>query len=105
MPKQLDNVSIICKANIYFDGKVTSHTILFPDGTKKSIGLLYTGAYTFNTEAPEKMEIIAGSCAVKIAGEQETKTYPAGTHFNVPEDSAFDIEIKEGIAEYVCSYL
>jgi hypothetical protein len=28
------DVTIIKKANVYFDGKVTSRTVIFPDGTK-----------------------------------------------------------------------
>ena len=47
--RQFDQVSVVCKANVYFDGKVVSHSILFPDGTKKSAGLIYPGQYTFNT--------------------------------------------------------
>jgi len=103
-PTQIDNATIVLKANIYFDGKVTSHTILLPDGTKKSVGLLYPGAYTFNTDAAERMDIIAGSCTVKLADDTETKTYTEGTHFNIPAQSSFDIQIESGITEYLCSY-
>ena len=104
-PEKFDGVSVVCKANIYFDGNVTSHTMHFPDGSTKSVGLMYAGTYTFNTEAAERMDIIAGTCMVKLAGEDETKSYQAGTHFDVSANSSFDIEIPDGIAEYVCSYL
>ena len=105
VPDQFDGVSVVCKANVYFDGKVVSHTIKFPDGSTKSTGLMYAGAYTFNTEAAERMDIIAGECKVKVAGEDETKTYAAGSSFEVRANSSFEIEIADGIAEYVCSYL
>ena len=62
VPSQFDNVSVVCKANVYFDGKVISHSVVFPDGTKKTLGLIYPGTYTFNTGAPECMEIVAGVC-------------------------------------------
>ena len=104
IPSQFDGVSVLCKANVYFDGKVTSHTILFPDGARKSIGLIYAGTFNFGTDAAERMDIIAGSCRVKIAGESEYKTYEAGSFFDVPAKSSFDIEIESGIAEYVCTY-
>ena len=29
-PQQFDQVSVVCKANVYFDGKVVSHTVLLP---------------------------------------------------------------------------
>ena len=103
-PAQFDGVSVVCKANIYFDGKVVSHTVQFCDGTKKTIGLIYPGSYTFNTGAPEKMEIIAGSCKAKLAGEEGPTAYPAGTFFDVPGNSSFDIAVEEGIAEYICSF-
>ncbi len=103
-PVQFDQVSVICKANVYFDGKVVSHAVIFHDGSKKTIGLIYAGSYTFNTCAAEKMEIIAGDCKVKIKGDSEWKSYSAGTAFCVPAESAFDISVEGGIAEYVCSY-
>jgi uncharacterized protein YaiE (UPF0345 family) len=104
VPSQFDGVSIVCKANVYFDGKVVSHSILFPDGTKKSTGLIYPGTYTFNTDAAERMDIIAGSCTAKVKGEAEATSYAAGTYFDVPAKSSFDITVEAGIAEYVCSF-
>jgi uncharacterized protein YaiE (UPF0345 family) len=101
---QFDHVSAVCKANVYFEGKVVSHTLLFPDGSRKSIGLIYPGQYTFNTGAPETMEIIAGACRVRIKGESEWTHYIAGTFFRVAANSAFDIAVETGIAEYICSF-
>lgn len=104
-PEQFDGVSVVCKANVYFDGKVVSHTIKFPDGSTKSVGVLYPGAFTFNTDLAERMDIIAGSCSVKVTGDDATSVYGAGSSFEVPANSSFEIEIADGIAEYVCSYL
>lgn len=104
VPNQFDSVSVVCKANVYFEGNVVSHSILFADGTKKSVGLIYAGTYTFNTDVAERMEIIAGSCRAKIAGGDEQKTYAAGSFFEVPAKSSFEIAIDSGITEYVCSY-
>ena len=102
--EQIGGVAVKLKANVYFDGKVVSHSILFPDGKKKTVGLIYPGSYHFNTDAPERMDIIAGSCRVKIAGDAAWKDFPAGTHFNVPGKSGFDIAVESGIAEYLCSF-
>ena len=102
---QFSNVTAVAKANVYFDGKVVSHTILFADGSKKTLGLIYAGSYHFGTDAAERMEITDGSCVVTLDGSKESKGYAAGTHFDVPAKSGFTIEVKSGIAQYVCSFL
>lgn len=104
MTEKFNNVSVLTKANVYFDGKVVSHTIHLNDGTKKTIGLIYPGSFHFNTAAPEGMEIIAGTCRTRLAGETEWRTVAAGQSFDVPGNSSFDIEVASGITEYVCSF-
>lgn len=103
-PQQIDNVSVPLKANVYFDGKVVSHTLLLAGNVKKTVGLIYPGTFTFNTGAPERMDIIAGTCTARLAGETEWKTYAAGSFFKVPGKSSFDIAVESGIAEYLCSF-
>jgi purine/pyrimidine-nucleoside phosphorylase len=105
MSVQFQNVTAVAKANVYFDGKVVSHSILFPDGSKKTIGLIYPGKFHFGTDKAERMEIIAGACTVKIDGQNATKDYAAGTAFDVPAKSGFDIEVTSGICEYICSFI
>ena len=70
---QFDNVSVIKKANIYFDGKCVSHTVVFVDGTKKTIGVIFPSSLTFNTGAPEVMELNAGKCRIRLAGQKVTQ--------------------------------
>jgi purine/pyrimidine-nucleoside phosphorylase len=103
-PKQFENVTAVCKANIYFDGKVVSHTLLLPGGKKTTLGLIFPGAFKFNTDAPERMDIVAGTCHVKLAGDAEWKTYGAGTFFKVPGKSHFEIAVDQGVAEYICTF-
>jgi purine/pyrimidine-nucleoside phosphorylase len=98
------NVTVVAKANVYFDGKVVSHTIKLGDGAKKTLGLIYEGEFHFGTDAPERMDITAGSCEVRLDGETSWKTYEGGSFFKVPGKSGFDIKVASGIAEYVCSY-
>lgn len=98
-------VTAVAKANVYFDGKVVSHTILFPDGSKKTLGLIYPGKYHFGTAAAERMEIVAGACSAKLDGQTAVTTHQAGTYFDVPANSGFDIEVAGGICEYICSFL
>jgi len=105
VPERFENVTAVCKANVYFEGKVISHTLWFPDGSRKTIGLIFPGAYTFNTDAPERMEIVAGACRVKVAGQKEWSSYSTGAYFDVPGKSAFEIAVDNGILEYVCSFM
>ena len=98
---QFDNVSVLKKSNVYFDGKCVSHTVLFPDGTRKTLGVIFPSTLTFNTGAPEIMELNAGSCRIRLNGQGEWKTYSAGQQFAVPGNSSFDIETLE-MLDYVC---
>jgi uncharacterized protein YaiE (UPF0345 family) len=102
--ERFDDVSVICKANVYFDGKVVSHTILFKDGGKKTVGLIYPGSFKFNTDAPERMEITVGNCRVRQAGEDQWESYAIGEFFMVRGKSFFEISVSEGILEYICSF-
>jgi len=103
-PERFDDVSVICKANLFSNGKVVSHTVLFKDGKKKTVGLIFPGYFKFDTDAPEKMEITVGNCRVRQAGEGQWKTYQAGTFFMVPGKSFFEISVDDGILEYICSF-
>ena len=99
---QFDNVSVIKKANVYFDGKCVSHTVILAGGVRKSVGVILPSTLTFNTDAPEHMEIIAGSGRYRLAGS-DWKTIRAGEGFDVPGKSSFDIESAEPL-HYVCHF-
>jgi uncharacterized protein YaiE (UPF0345 family) len=105
IPAEFSGVTAVTKANIYFDGKVISHSLLFPDGSKKTLGLIYPGRYHFGTDKAERMEIVAGVCTVKIDGQSNTTNHAASQVFDVPAKSGFDIEVKQGICEYICTFI
>ncbi|MEI8341018.1 MAG: pyrimidine/purine nucleoside phosphorylase [Verrucomicrobiota bacterium] len=102
---EFSGVTAVAKANVYFDGKVVSHTIVLAGGEKKTLGLIYPGAFHFGTAAAERMEIVAGNCRVKLDGATAWTDYAADQAFEVPANSGFDIEVAGGICEYVCSFL
>ena len=102
---QFNGVSVVTKANVYFNGGVASYTILLPEGARKTLGMIRPGSYHFNTDAPERMEIVDGECRVTLDGKSETKSYPAGTLFEVPGKSGFKIEVEQGLCQYICSFL
>ena len=104
MSDRFDNVSVGKKANVFFDGKCVSHSVYFPDGARRTVGVIMPGSQlTFNVGAPELMEITSGTCEVKIADEPVFKTYAAGTSFKVAENSSFEIHAKDEV-NYVCSF-
>ncbi len=103
MSAQFDQVSVVKAANVYFDGKCVSHTIILADGTKKTVGVILPSSLTFNTGAPEIMEGVGGSCRVRLKGESDWVTYGAGQSFNVPGNSSFDIACDEPY-HYVCHF-
>jgi purine/pyrimidine-nucleoside phosphorylase len=106
MPAEsFSSVTVHTKANVYFDGRVVSHTVLMPGGEKKTLGLIYPGEYHFGTGAPERMEIVAGECTVVLDGSTEKQSYGAGTQFDVAGQSGFTIAVEAGICEYICSFL
>ena len=103
MSDKIDNISVITKANVYFDGKCVSHTVQYPDGTKKSVGVILPATLTFNTGVPEIMETVAGACRYKLK-DQDWKTCPAGQSFSVPGNSSFDIEVTGEPYHYICHF-
>lgn len=105
IPPEFPGVTAVAKANVYFDGKVVSHSILSPDGSKKTLGLIYPGDFHFGTAKAERMEIVAGDCLVKLDGSEDQTRYTGGQFFDVPANSGFDISVAGGICEYVCSFL
>jgi uncharacterized protein YaiE (UPF0345 family) len=100
---QFDNVSIVKAANIYFDGKVTSRTVLFGDGTKKTLGIMLPGDYEFGTAEAEIMEITDGEMLVLLPGKTTWEKVTGGQSFTVPADSRYKLQVKT-VADYCCSY-
>jgi len=99
-----ENVTVDIAGNSYFDGAVTSRTVHFSDGSKKTLGYMQKGEFEFGTEAAELMEITAGDVEYKLADSDEWIAVKGGESFNVPANSKFGIKVKE-ITDYCCSYL
>ena len=99
----IDGVAVTTKANVYFDGKCVSHGITFPDGTKKSVGVILPASLTFNTGAPEIMECVAGACEYRLAGSEQWVKSSAGDRFSVPGNSKFEIRVADAY-HYICHF-
>lgn len=101
---EFSNVTVVKKANIYFDGAVASRTVLFGDGTKKTLGIMQPGEYTFTTGAAEIMEIIAGELLYRVGDSGEWIRVIGGESFQVPPNSAFTMKVAT-VSDYCCSFL
>lgn len=101
---EFKNVTIVKKANIYFNGKVTSRTVIFPDGAKKTLGIMSIGDYEFGTVEKEIMEILAGNLDVMLPGAAGWITVKEGEFFEVPAGSKFSLKVKS-LTDYCCSYV
>lgn len=100
---EFKNVTVVKAANIYFDGKVTSRTVLMSDGERKTLGFMVEGTYKFATGTEELMEVLGGEMEVRLPGETAFKTYLAGTSFVVPAHTEFEVKVSK-FADYCCSY-
>ena len=101
---KFENVSVVKAANIYFEGKVTSRAVEFPNGEIKTLGIMLPGEFRFSTAQKEIMDIQSGTVKILLAGETEWRTVSAGESFEVGADSAFDIKVLS-VTDYCCSYL
>jgi len=97
------NVTVVKRANVYFDGGVTSRTVRFPDGTRKTLGIMQPGEYEFGTAEPELMEILAGDLEVLLPGEARWKAVTGGESFAVPGNATFRLRV-HALVDYVCSF-
>ena len=101
--EKIDGVSVVTKANVYFDGKCVSHSITLADGTKKSVGVILPATLTFGTGAPEIMECVAGACEWRMAGTEAWHKSGPGERFSVPGNSKFEIRVTEAY-HYICHF-
>ncbi len=104
MHTQFDHVSVIKKANIYSDGKCISHSLTFPDGSRKTVGVILPSTLIFGNKTPEIMEIVEGKCRVRIGESGEWQSIGSGQRFHVPAGSGFDLEAQEPV-HYVCHFV
>ena len=101
---EFSNVTVVREANIYFNGAVVSRTVLFADGTKKTLGVMQPGEYTFNTDKAEVMEILSGELDVKLPGSELWDRIGGGESFNVPAKSTFTMRVLS-VTDYCCSFI
>ncbi|NDV91819.1 DUF1255 family protein [Alteromonas sp. 345S023] len=88
--------------NHYFDNKVTSIAFESANGPVTS-GVMSPGEYTFDTSKRELMKVVEGELTVRLPGNDEWQSFPAGSEFNVDANVSFDVKVASATA-YLCFY-
>ncbi|MFT7823446.1 MAG: pyrimidine/purine nucleoside phosphorylase [Sulfurimonas sp.] len=101
--KKFDNVSVMLEGNSYFDGAVTSRTINFADGSRRTLGFMQPGEYEFGTDQAELMEITLGELEVKLPGSDSWQSIKGGESFDVSSNSKFQLKVST-MVDYCCLY-
>lgn len=97
-------VTVARAANIYFDGRVTSRTLEFPDGSVKTLGIMLPGDYTFHTRSAEQVEVTSGFALVQIAGTDIWEEFREGGSLQIPANTSFRVCVQQ-LLDYTCTYL
>jgi hypothetical protein len=93
----------VLKHNSYFEAKVQS--VGFErNGRRATVGVVDAGEFHFGTEAPERMTVVSGELLARLPGEAAWRAFPAGTAFEVPAKSGFDVKAAAPAA-YLCEFL
>jgi len=94
----------VLKHSVYFEGAVQS--VGFERlGRRATVGVIAPGTYHFGTDAPERMTVVSGALRAKLDGREEWLHFAAGTYFEIPASSGFDVEAVGGPAAYLCEFL
>ncbi|OAB48359.1 pyrimidine/purine nucleoside phosphorylase [Paenibacillus antarcticus] len=101
---EFSNATIVKAANVYYDGKVTSRTVILDGGSKVTLGIMLPGTYEFGTDVPEIMEILSGDLEVLLPDATEWQTIKGPSTFHVPGQSKFKLEVRS-VTDYCCSYV
>ncbi len=100
----LADATVTTAANVYFDGRCVSHSVLLPNGVKKSVGVILPATLRFTTGAAERMECVAGRCEYRLADAGDAWiASSAGESFSIPADSSFEIRV-EAPFHYICHF-
>ena len=100
---EFNNVSIAKAASVLFEGNITSRSIEFEDGSRKTLGIMLPGEYELNTVHTQIMDIQRGELEVLLPAK-EWVTYSGPTTFEVPANSKFQLKV-HSLVDYCCSFV
>ncbi|MCR8645606.1 pyrimidine/purine nucleoside phosphorylase [Paenibacillus sp. N1-5-1-14] len=104
MSDKFEQVSVLKKANVYFEGKVTSRAVILADETKVTLGIMLPGDYEFGTDSKEIMEILSGELKVLLPDSEEWQAITGPAEFTVPANAKFKLQVAT-VTDYCCRYV
>ena len=102
--ERFENVTVLVKANIFQGGLRQSRTLIFQDGSRKTLGVYMPGEFVFESHEPERVLITSGSAEVLFPGDAGWRSVSAGECYDVPARCTFKVRTRS-VAEYVCDFL
>lgn len=99
---EFNNVSIAKEANILFDGNITSRSITFEDGSKKTLGIMLPGEYELNTVNKATIDINSGMVEVMLPAEDWVE-YVAPAKIKIAQNSKYKLKVTS-LVDYCCSF-
>lgn len=100
---EFKNVTISKKANIFYDGHVTSRALELDDGSTKTLGIMLPGEYEFNTIHEQVMDIQSGELEMMLPAEDWKKVVAPQTVI-IPANSKYQIKVIS-LIDYCCSFI
>ncbi len=97
------NVTVSKAANIFFEGRITSRSIIFEDGSRKTLGIMLPGEYELNTIHKEVIDIQTGILEVMLPAEDWMEVKGPAS-FEIPANSKFKLRVKS-LVDYCCSFI
>ena len=100
---EFNNVSIAKAASVLFEGNITSRSIEFEDGSRKTLGIMLAGEYELNTVHTEVIDIQRGELEVRLPAKDWISIKGPAT-FEVPANSKFKLRV-HSLVDYCCSFI
>ncbi len=100
---EFNNISIEKEANILYGGNITSRSITFEDGSKKTLGIMLPGEYELNTVNKELIDINSGTVEVMLPAEDWVE-YVSPAIIEIPQNSKFKLRVTS-LVDYCCSFI
>lgn len=97
-----NNVNIAQEANILYDGNITSRSISFSDGKKKTLGIMLPGEYELNTVNKAVIVINSGVLEVMLPAEDWVE-YVAPASIEIAQNSKYKLRVTS-LVDYCCSF-
>ncbi|XPV67611.1 MAG: pyrimidine/purine nucleoside phosphorylase [Halarcobacter sp.] len=100
---EFTNISIAKQANILYDGNITSRSITFEDGSKKTLGIILPGEYELNTVNKTILHINSGTLEIMLPAEDWAE-YVAPAEIEIDQNSKYKLKVTS-LVDYCCSFI